>query len=121
MVLLCVFGITQDGRQEMIDFYPAPSESIACWEAFFNDLYCRGLTRTCCELIVTDGGSRFHRALQIIYPKIPYQHCWAHKTRNVVDKVKKKDQEAVKKALRKISHAPILTLWLPGKLDTLLD
>ncbi|HEX9271059.1 MAG TPA: hypothetical protein VGA01_02475, partial [Candidatus Binatia bacterium] len=30
---------------------------------------------------------------------------WAHKTRNILDKVKKKDQLAVKKALNRISHA----------------
>ena len=33
------------------------------------------------------------------------QRCWAHKTRNVLDKVKKKDQLMVKKALNRISHA----------------
>jgi putative transposase len=29
-ILLCAFGITTDGRQEMIDFEPAASESGAC-------------------------------------------------------------------------------------------
>ena len=33
------------------------------------------------------------------------QRCWVHKTRNVLDKVKRKDQPAVKKALSRISHA----------------
>ena len=33
-ILLCAFGITVEGRHEMIDFYPAASESGACWEAF---------------------------------------------------------------------------------------
>lgn len=105
-ILLCAFGITLEGRQEMIDFHPATSESTAAWESFLNDLYHRGLIGSCCELITTDGGSGLHGALEIIYPKIPYQRCWAHKTKNVMDKVKRKDQEAVRKALNKISHAP---------------
>ena len=42
-ILLCAFGITVEGRHEMIDFYPAASESGACWEAFLGDLYKRGL------------------------------------------------------------------------------
>ena len=42
-ILLCAFGVTVDGRHEMIDFYPAASESGACWEAFLRDLYQRGL------------------------------------------------------------------------------
>ena len=28
-ILLCAFGITVDGKQEIIDFYPSPSESKA--------------------------------------------------------------------------------------------
>ena len=105
-VLLCAFGITVDGGQEMIDFYPAPTESGACWESFLNDLYQRGLKGSLCQLIATDGGTGLHQALQIVYPKILLQRCWAHKTRNILDKVKKIDQEAVKKALNRISHAP---------------
>lgn len=104
-ILLCAFGITVEGRHEMIDFYPAASESGACWEAFLGDLYKRGLKGSLCELMATDGGTGLHQALQIVYPKLVLQRCWAHKTRNVLDKVKKKDQPAVKKALNRISHA----------------
>jgi putative transposase len=104
-ILLCAFGITLDGTHEMIDFYAAASESGACWESFLNDLYQRGLIGRRCELIVSDGGTGLHAALQIVYPKILIQRCWAHKTRNVLDKVKKVDQQAVKKALNRISHA----------------
>lgn len=104
-ILLCAFGITVEGRHEMIDFYPAASESGACWEAFLRDLYNRGLQAKPCQLIATDGGTGLHQALQIVYPKTLLQRCWAHKTRNVLDRVKKKDQPAVKKALTRISHA----------------
>jgi putative transposase len=104
-ILLCAFGITVQGRQEMIDFHPAATESAACWESFLNDLYRRGLKGSLCELVATDGGTGLHQALQIVYPKILLQRCWAHKTRNVLDKVKKIDQPAVKKALNRISHA----------------
>ena len=55
--------------------------------------------------MATDGGTGLHGALQIVYPKILLQRCWAHKTRNILDKVKKKDQLMVKKALNRISHA----------------
>jgi putative transposase len=104
-VLLCAFGITMEGRHEMIDFYPAASESGACWEAFLCDLYKRGLLGSLCELIATDGCTGLHQALQIVYPNALLQRCWAHKTRNILDKVKKIDQPAVKRALNRISHA----------------
>jgi transposase-like protein len=104
-ILLCAFGITVEGRHEMIDFYPAATESGACWEAFLADLYKRGLKGSPCVLIATDGGAGLHQALEIVYPKIVLQRCWAHKSRNILDKVKKKDQLAVKQALNRISHA----------------
>lgn len=81
-ILLCAFGITLDGKQEMIDFYPAASESAACWESFLNDLYKRGLKGSVCQLIASDGGTGLHAALEVVYPKILIQRCWAHKSRN---------------------------------------
>lgn len=104
-VLLCAYGITEGGLRDFIDFYLAPSESAAAWEAFLRDLYERGLTAQEVQLIVTDGGQGLHQALEVVWPRIPRQRCWAHKTRNVLDKVKKADQEAVKRALGAISHA----------------
>ena len=104
-VLLCAYGITQAGVREFIDFYLAPSESAACWEAFLRDLYERGLSAEQVQLIVTDGGHGLHQALEMVWPRIARQRCWAHKVRNVLDKVKKSDGPAVKRALATISHA----------------
>ena len=89
----------------MIDFLLATSESQNAWEGFLRDLYERGLEGQGCELITTDGGNGLRNALEVVYPRIPRQHCWAHKTRNVLDKVKKADQDKVKKDLNRISHA----------------
>jgi transposase-like protein len=104
-IILCVYGISWEGRKEMIDFLLATSESQNAWEGFLRDLYERGLEGKRCELITTDGGHGLRNALEVVYPRIPRQHCWAHKTRNVLDKVKKTDQEKVKKDLQRISHA----------------
>ena len=104
-IILCVYGMSWEGRKEMIDFLLATSESQNAWEGFLRDLYERGLEGKRCELITTDGGNGLRNALEVVYPRIPRQHCWAHKTRNVLDKVKKTDQEKVKKDLQRISHA----------------
>ena len=105
-VLLCAYGITPEGVREFIDFQLAISESAAAWEGFLRDLYARGLTGRAVELIVTDGGPGLYAALEVVYPRIARQRCWAHKVRNVLDKVKKADWPAVKRALSTISHAP---------------
>jgi len=104
-IILCVYGMTWEGKKEMIDFLLATSESQNAWEGFLRDLYGRGLEGKGCELITTDGGKGLRNALEVVYPRIARQHCWAHKTRNVLDKVKKADQEKVKKDLHRISHA----------------
>jgi transposase-like protein len=104
-VLLCAYGITQAGVREFIDFYLAPSESSAHWEAFMRDLYERGLSAEPMQLIVTDGGRGLHQALEMVWPRIARQRCWAHKVRNVLDKVKKSDWPTVKRVLAAISHA----------------
>ena len=104
-IILCVYGMTWEGKKEMIDFLLATSESQNAWEGFLRDIYGRGLEGKKCEMITTDGGNGLRNALEVVYPRIPRQHCWAHKMRNVLDKVKKVDQEKVKKDLHGISHA----------------
>jgi len=103
--LLCAYGITPKGICEIIDFKSAQGESQEAWEGFLNDLYKRGITGANCELIITDGGKGLHTALEFVYPKIPRQRCWAHKVRNVLDKVRKKDWDLVKKTLQKVPYA----------------
>lgn len=102
---LVALGIRHDGKKEIIDFRLAKSESASEWEVFLNDLYRRGLTGDGTELICVDGGKGLEAALPLVYPSIATQRCWAHKTRNITDKVRKADREEVKKGLHKISHA----------------
>ena len=103
--VLVVLGIRPDGKKEIIDFRLAPGESALAWEAFFNDLYRRGLTGEGVELIVTDGGAGLLASLPLVYSQVPLQRCWAHKIRNILDKVKKIDQRRVKRSLHRIVNA----------------
>ena len=104
-VVLVALGISPEGKKEVIDFCIAQGESQAAWEAFLNDLYRRGLDGEGLEMIITDGGNGLLAALPLVYPGISTQRCWAHKTRNVLNYVKKADREAVKADLHKISYA----------------
>jgi transposase-like protein len=86
----------------------AQSESAAAWEGFLGDLIRRGLTGDTLEMICIDGGAGLRAALPTAYPAIPVQRCWAHKIRNVLDKVKKADQPAVKAGLHAVMNARTL-------------
>lgn len=103
--VLVALGITPEGKKEIIDFTIAPGESREAWERFLSDLYRRGLCEKGLEMIVVDGGVGLAAALPVVYPSVPVQRCWAHKTRNITDKVRAADREAVKNDLHKISHA----------------
>lgn len=97
-VVLAAYGITRTGRRELIAYRLAEGESEAGWTAFLQDLHLRGLEGQSLRLIVTDGSTGLRSALQFVYPQAKIQRCWAHKLRNIADKVPKKDGSCVGEA-----------------------
>ena len=93
------------GKKEIIDFRLARSESADEWESFLTDLTRRGLAGDKTEVISVDGGPGLISAVRSVYPLIPLQRCWAHKMRNILDKVRKIDQEEVKRGLVRVYTA----------------
>ncbi len=98
-------GLRPDSKKEIIDFRLATAESAAQWELFLTDLFRRGLSGDRLEMICVDGGPGLLAALPIVYPGVPVQRCWAHKNRNVLDKVRKADHDAVKVSLHAVMNA----------------
>jgi putative transposase len=88
--VLCAYGVTLEGKRQLIDFRQATGESQASWEAFLRDLYERGLRGNKLRLIVTDGSTGLHSALDTVFPYVLRQRCWVHKLRNVEAKLPKK-------------------------------
>jgi transposase-like protein len=103
--VLVALGLRSDGKKEVIDFRLAASESAAEWERFLTDLFRRGLTGEGLDMICVDGGNGLLAALPTVFPGIAVQRCWAHKMRNILDKIKKADQPAAKRALHKVMNA----------------
>ena len=56
-------------------------------------------------LACVDGGSGLLVALPMVYDKIPVQRCWAHKIRNVLNKVRKADETSAKADLHAVMNA----------------
>jgi putative transposase len=106
--VLVALGLRRDGKKEIIDFRLAQSESAAEWEHFLGDLIRRGLAEDGLEMICVDGGSGLLAALPTAFPGIPVQRCWAHKMRNVLGKVRRADQPAVKVDLQAVINAKTL-------------
>jgi putative transposase len=103
--VLVGLGILPDGTKEVLDFRVGWSESERQWEVFLNDLQKRGLTEEGLEIITVDGGKGCLAALTMAYPNVPVQRCWAHKMRNLTDKVRDCDHRRIKRGLQKIYGA----------------
>ncbi len=98
-------GLRPDGKKEIIDYRLAVAESAAQWELFLTDLWRRGLEGKALDMICVDGGSGLLAAPPTVYPGVPVQRCWAHKIRNVLDKVRAHDRDDIKAALHKVMNA----------------
>ena len=95
------------GGKELIGFQVGARESTQSWRELLIDLKARGLT-IAPELAVADGALGFWKALDEVFPGTRHQRCWFHKTGNVINKVAKSIQPAVKQDLREIWIAPDL-------------
>jgi transposase-like protein len=62
-MVLVAYGITADGRRELLDYHVAPSESSTEWERFLTSMMNRGLKGENLQLIPTDGGTGLRAAI----------------------------------------------------------
>ena len=97
-VVLVAYGITRRGRRELIGYRLAAGESEVAWTAFLQDFFQRGFEGRRLRLITTDGSTGLQAALALVFPHVPQQRCWAHKLRNIADKVPKKEGSCVREA-----------------------
>lgn len=92
-LVLCAYGITVRGERRLLSFRLGTAESQAQWEMFLGDLRKRGLGGSNLKLIVTDGCTGLHKALDTVFPYVPRQHCWVHKLRNISNCLKRSQQK----------------------------
>src|SRR5262250_1853816 len=102
VLLLVAYGIWRDGRRELLAFTRAKGESQAGWEGLLNDLFQRGLHGKNLHLVISDGCPGLARALETVYPRVRHQRCWVHKMRNILEKVKRRNEQQVKSEAQKI-------------------
>jgi putative transposase len=103
--MLVLIGATPEGKKELVGFQVGVRESAQSWRELLVDVKRRGLS-IAPEIAVGDGALGFWRALDEVFPGTAHQRCWVHKTANVLDKVPKSVQPAMKADLREIHGAP---------------
>jgi len=103
--MLVLIGATPEGRKELVGFQTGVRESAQSWRELLVDVKRRGLA-IAPEIAVGDGALGFWKALDELYPGTRHQRCWFHKTGNVLNRVPKTVQPAMKADLREIHAAP---------------
>ncbi|WP_298960597.1 IS256 family transposase [uncultured Methylobacterium sp.] len=101
---LVLIGATPEGRKELVGFQVGVRESAQSWRELLVDVKRRGLS-VAPTLAVGDGALGFWKALDEVFPGTRHQRCWQHKTANVLNKVPKSVQSAMKADLREITGA----------------
>jgi transposase-like protein len=101
-LLLVAYGIRRNGPRELLAFTRAKSESQAGWEGLLNDLFRRGLQGQHLQLVISDGCPGLARALETVYLRVRHQRCLVHKMRNILEKVRRRDEKQVKAQAQKI-------------------
>ena len=103
--MLVAYGVGRDGQRQLLAFLRSQGESQAAWEGLLGDLYRRGLQGENLQLILTDGCAGLAAAIQTVYPRVLHQRCWVHKMRNILEHVRKRDYDEVKRAAQAIYRA----------------
>ena len=103
--MLVLIGATPEGKKELVGFQVGVRESAQSWRELLIEVKRRGLT-IAPEIAVGDGAIGFWRAIDEVFPGTRHQRCWLHKTANVLNKVPKSVQRAMKADLREMHGAP---------------
>ena len=101
--VLVAHGISSEGKRTLLGVILGGRESTDSWKSLLMNLEERGLRPP--ALVIHDGNAGLIRALKTVWKEVPRQRCIAHKIRNVLNRVPRKNQAEVKRALRKIFYA----------------
>ena len=104
--LLIAHGVREDGSRVLMGVYLGGRESTESWKGMLQDLVDRGMAEP--KLLITDGNAGLCRAMKEVMPGAARQRCTAHKTRNVLARIKKSRQAEANRILNNIFHAACL-------------
>lgn len=105
-VVLAAYGVTADGRRELLDYRQARAESASAWGVLLRSLIERGLDPDAVVLVAADGADGIAAAVGEAFPEASLQRCWTHRVRNLLDAIPKAERRSALAGLRAIYRAP---------------
>jgi len=93
-----IFGVREDNKRELLDLAINPTESASSWGTSLARLKQRGVEKI--DLMVADGLNGLEGEVHKVFPGTLFQKCVVHKMRNILNKVRPKDKQAVSEELK---------------------
>lgn len=102
--ILCAWAITQDGNRVLLHMDLGSKESYDSWMEFLRNMVKRGLHTPLS--ITSDGAGGLIKAIEEMWSKSLRIRCWAHKKRNILQKVPTEAVPRVRVSLDAVMNAP---------------
>lgn len=114
MAILYGYGITPEGKREILGASASLSEAEVHWREFLEHLQSRGMRGL--RLIVSDDHAGLKRARMAVYPAVPWQRCQFHLAQNAQGYAPRKSMRVeIADAVRDIFNSPTYEMALEMK------
>lgn len=103
LCVLVVIGADRTGKKHLLALEEGYRESKDSWLDLLRGLKARGMNEP--ALAIADGALGFWAALPEVWQQTKEQLCWLHKTRNILDKLPKREHKEATERIRAVHLA----------------
>lgn len=109
MAILLAYGITPDGKREILGASASLSEAEVHWREFLKHLQSRGMHGV--RLGISDNHPGLKNARAAVFPSLPWQRCQFHLSQNAQSYAPKKSMRLeIAETMREIFNSPSLEM-----------
>jgi transposase-like protein len=114
MAVLMGYGVTPEGKREILGVSASLSEAEVHWREFLQHLQSRGMRGL--RLIVSDNHAGLKGARKSVFPAVPWQRCQFHLAQNAQAYAPKKSMRAeIAETVREVFNSPTAEMALEMK------
>jgi putative transposase len=109
MAILMAYGVTPEGKREILGASAGLSEAEVHWREFLMGLQSRGMRGL--RLVISDDHVGLKGARKAVFPSVPWQRCQFHLSQNAQSYAPKKSMRAeIAEVMRRIFNSPTLEI-----------
>lgn len=109
MAILLAYGITPEGKREILGASSELSEAEVHWREFLQSLQARGMRGL--QLVISDDHAGLKKARMAVFPSVPWQRCQFHLCQNAQSYAPKKSmRHEIAEVMRSIFSSPTLEI-----------